>query len=1145
MDGFRDNDGDMSFGDELSEVLTQYLKTEKRHGLTPLAFPTGSGKSYAVHRAMAALAREQPEGAAPIVYVTPQKKNIPAEAAILGLLEKAGCPYGPHDVLRLWSNTEMLQDTVNQVDEKLVPTAQDLRKDFIRLREDVRRLGGVPRYEDVLKESIARFRRRVKRVFRRADWQNCEGRTLNREECLARLESDPMWQWLGVLWPAVFLTKARILLVTASKLFSYTDTLVEQAQLLCDMPFFDDAIIFMDEFDDVKQSVLSSITSNAVSERVDLTGLIRTLYTGIQGASLPQSVVRGNEERIRRLQGVLSEKVESLHVDIAYKSSEGTLGSNGLFLYDGSRRGVTFGAKYWVHTDVAKNVNVITKERHGGDDCRLAQHVFELRKGLVYAQGVIRSMVMNLLGNDAWRLTDEELRPHVYSVLEVLGIRSSKDMRFMFEGVRNLMRGRRADKPYLGENASMYEQGFCLVGIEDADTHAFSTHINVYGFDRSPEALLVSLMKRTRIVGLSATALVESPLCNFDLEYLREYYPELMHELPKDCAARLAESYARHMSGCERVEVRTHAIRVATKDAYRLARMIVRDGELVDMVTNELFGCNHEFSRRRYVRLALAYRYFLENVDRGIFVAATSASPKDYRGEHGELLIERLQKLFDFVRRDVGTSDPRDSCKFITGSKGFEDRYGQIVSELDTCRRVFVCAAYGSLATGVNLQYPVPAGMDVVPVYSSARVGEVDIVGVYMDQVTSIAPNGPMDEAFNPKEILKRTFELRELSWAGEVSEADVDKVIISLLGGQTRKVKLTDKPSVMRACTRMVVQMVGRMARTPYRARTTHIVFDHSLAEGCDCDAMDKTLIGYETGKLLDALRTEASHEPVSHGGLELRAAARSMSLAGFISDMVRADKWRTESMAIWKEIRRIGFVTPCPTLEQMVGRWCSDVFVATNGDVTSYRYLQKTDYTHIEVSFSPGDETEFPYEVSAKEARLDVLVAVPEARDAILVAGGALRWEPHGYLMSPTYFHNIYLGQIGEVVGRQILELMIPGLRFEDIDEPEKFEKFDARVVGTGVYVDFKNWKGSIADNGPEMIAKIRRKAERVGAEHVLLVNLMRCDDFGESKCGPVEDDELMVSVPWIIDDRVPCVDMANVLYVREWLLRIGAVQ
>jgi len=151
---------------------------------------------------------------------------------------------------------------------------------------------------------------------------------------------------------------------------------------------------------------------------------------------------------------------------------------------------------------------------------------------------------------------------------------------------------------------------------------------------------------------------------------------------------------------------------------------------------------------------------------------------------------------------------------------------------------------------------------------------------------------------------------------------------------------------------------------------------------------------------------------------------------------------------------------------------------------------YNQEEDYSKVQVGFEKTKE--LPLTVSAEAAKLDRLMTVPFIRDHFIKENYATEFKEKDFILSPTYFNNIYKGAIGEVVGRLLFKEILD-IELDEIKEPVHFELFDFMIKDSGVYIDFKNWHETTVFSDTEMLEKIEKKANACNCNCVIVANIL----------------------------------------------------
>lgn len=68
---------------------------------------------------------------------------------------------------------------------------------------------------------------------------------------------------------------------------------------------------------------------------------------------------------------------------------------------------------------------------------------------------------------------------------------------------------------------SVYDRGFRYYDFIDDPNHSMRSEIQLFDFQDSPERILLHLSEKAQIIGISATATLDTVVGNYDLEYLQ------------------------------------------------------------------------------------------------------------------------------------------------------------------------------------------------------------------------------------------------------------------------------------------------------------------------------------------------------------------------------------------------------------------------------------------------------------------------------------------------------------------------------------------------------------------------------------------------------------------------------------------------
>lgn len=697
----------------------------------------------------------------------------------------------------------------------------------------------------------------------------------------------------------------------------------------------------------------------------------------------------------------------------------------------------------------------------------------------------------------------------------------------------------------------MYSKGFRYVAMKDAVNRQLQTHLSYTDYDTTPEFILRHMCEVTKVIGLSATGELESPFCNFSLSYLRDsgiYIHEYSPEDMTDLNVLIDSNNVGYAEG--RADIEAQFLDVDLKysivswekifDPLTAKKVFNRLGK-----TTEKEG--EDYPELRYVRAVKAIEQFIEHDDIQSMLCFFSAHVKSHTGttfhiEKMEYLIEQVALKHDVCMKVEWaladepkifneTATRKVTLMQITGDN-FYDAKDDLFARLKEGEKILVISAYQTLAAGQNLQYPIPADLynemnrELVWVRSGAgeiKFGETekDFDAIYLDEPTSIGPK----IIKNDKMSLDKYLFYAEYADASNQIDLDEKKKQIGQAfmfcytpqnEGHPKHFKDTDIYAMAKA--QVIIQAIGRTDRTGWKRKKTYVFLDRQLEYG-GTFALDKKDYGTFRSKIFDEVYDKV-HEPrvedeAKKNKLLMHAAVRkSHGFMGLIKDVSDA-MFGGESGAIeeWETWRQ--FVLRYPTVpESMDG--LNDIerrlfiygYVNTPVPTNAIWFCQKEDFRTessdgLEVSFTKPrklkseDIPKLWQTVSSDRARLEQMLMIDGVREFMEEEHYATEFEVNAKSMCPPLFRNIYMGALGEAVGKFLLEdekhYGMEG-RIQKMPN-EYYEQFDF-MFDTGAAIDFKDWSDRYMTEAKAkeyMLKKINAKMKRCKVDRVYVINVV----------------------------------------------------
>lgn len=720
---------------------------------------------------------------------------------------------------------------------------------------------------------------------------------------------------------------------------------------------------------------------------------------------------------------------------------------------------------------------------------------------------------------------------------------------------------------------TMFSRGFKYVDMKDSINRQLQTHLFYTDYDTTPEYILRHICEVTKVIGMSATGEIESPLCNFSLQYLRESGVHI-HEYPASDIKALDELMKKnkrgYINGDAKVDVQ---ILDADVSYSQMSWESMFDQTTAKKIFNKIGHVSdkesEDYPETRYVRAAKVFEEFIQHKDIQSMLCFFSAHAKSIAGstfliEKINFVLERLAEKHnvkinvEWAGEESISINPegKDEVTLMQiTSENYDDVKDRMFEKLANNEKVLVLTAYQTLGAGQNLQYKIPKDVpesELVWVRGpegqktlDSGEAEKDFDAIYLDDPRSI---GPKVEKNDKASLDHYLFYVEYADAVGKIELDDKRKQIAQAfmycynpaMPGHPKHFKNTEIYILSKGQT--VVQAIGRADRTGWKRKVTHIFLDKQLAYG-GVFGLDKEQYGMHRSQLFDEVY-DAVHKPVTEDeDMKLRllvnnAVRKSHCIVCRIDDirevMYGGDPTAINEWKVWRD-----FVLKHPTgpknideLEALERELYIYGYVDLPAESDTYWFSQKEDFRNdstdgLEVYFKEpkklkrSDVTKVIQSVSSKSARLDLMLRIDGVREFMEKNGYATRFDSNMRIMSPPLFRNIYMGALGEVVGQFLLENDF-GLKGH-IKEMEgaNYEQFD-NMLDSGAAIDFKDWNEYFLTDGKArewQLKKISRKMARCGISRVYILNVVLDSDAEYQPVirEPVENGEIII-VPYL---------------------------
>lgn len=1160
----------------LSNLLAHHITADDAPttGLFLLDLPTGFGKTHAVLNLMFDAYHSQPQRK--IIFLTDLKKNLPFKEFKQRFQEEEWDKFN-RDVLELDAYTEYLIKNWEKLEQLVTPTIEQT-EEFRKLKYRIGRYmqlektKGLPSglkeetKKEISEEAEPAFRRYLRKwIYSLSD------KPASRLDIIKK--DHP---WIYEFYPSALSYEKRVLFMSVAKFLTKNDPLTKPVHDFFDPDFLQNALIFIDEFDASKEVLLKKIIEDNLRRKVDILGLTRDMQDAFLQHDLPSILAReqsvkddGSLNKVQRKQNTLGQGLSDLKKRIEKLSSNHALRyhfrtvershERRFLFYDWEFRTIAKDGMIYINleTDKVEQLNLIHFENESAKDGKksawklLTDIEHYLRLFVVqlkhFAENYQKYRTKSRSANDP----EYPLEAARRSVLNALSLpQDYQDFLIELAQARQNLTEEPSKNASIGLLKNLdeaarqfYDEGYRYYAFEDSEFHDLQSKIYAVSISRTPEAWLGDWTEQNLVVGISATAKIDTVVGNYDLQYMRKRLGDNLREISAVEWENLRIEYERQNTGIEKVDFRVEFIEEFPAALRPMLEVLFPNDELT---VNELLseierrvksddkGEPREFLAQRLVRIARVFEHFISSENCRSMLCFLNAHPKK---ESETFPLEVLEMLFGhllIMHKKQGVT-----WKILT-SKDFDSEKKDLLNRLSAGEKIFVLTTYKTLGAGQNMQYPAPEGLKnlvrlpFLPGREKSK--EKDFDGIYLDKPTNLLVSLREDE-FSDENLNKRIFQIESLAESGSLSYGESKKEIVNSFRRRLTKYFKSDPsfystiystPDFEQQVLKQVIQAVGRIGRASLKSPEVLLLAEHSLVPHLHRLDDGKFLLSPEMRALHQkALKTPA--KPASD--FRYQAFSNRAELANQRSNAnlrrLLAIGWSSEeSRRVWQQLRNHLLCHPTLTTEEIVRSPFAWAYLEMPEPGNRCNFRVKPPETGKEEKLKEAEiyfQMPAPRQVSASAARLDQLLKCPTVQYFFQSQNFALHFAPAPFILTPVAFERVYKGALGEVVGKHLIETHL-GYKLTELSG-ENFEKFDFELADRqGIFVDFKHWSEhtSMVSAG-EVVPEVRKKMQAVRASKILIINLLADNNFPpvRSKAGD------LLEIPRLLDPKTGQVD------------------
>jgi len=1111
----------------LKFTIDKFIKNNEK-GLFLLDSPTGFGKTYAVKQILKGYLRgEIHQNVDRMFFVTNLKTNLPYEEIIEELSDKekeqcARIRSYDDDLILAWDVARNIPAEVLKSKEyKALKSDIEILADLKREKRELRKQN---KSTSMKQRGIEGFKKKISTTTEPAFRNFLKKKYFTNKSSIDKKQFIKDNEWFRTLYPISELELKKVIIMTTAKFFSPTNLFSRMPFFIYDDALLNNSVVFVDEFDATKQTVLSQIIEHCLKINIDIISLFTNIHYVLQSLKFPKKLLQtaggvdeskdwknGDEKRYYSSEEIISLNKEKFlevytknNFDLLLKTLNFDYQKS--FLFDDGNHVTVYSdaskKSLSVNENREENYLRLVADRYDISKLSLNSLLWEVQNCVDYfIRGVkfltnnyFRTLNTNKQGQFQFKYTQDEALMTVLSAFNLNGENRDYIQKMLTDGRYNVSR-----------NENMTRKGFRFTEIEDSNYHELQSVARQFNFETTPENVIALVALKARVVGVSATATLPTVIGNYDLEYLEKVLGEQFVKIDEKDKNEIENNFAATQKIYDKVDIEVEIIDdlsvFSNKEKCEvLIRKTFSSNDLLEKYVLKLNDANTElYYYLNMIKLAYLYKQVGVKEIKS-FMVFQNRIPR----VNDKLDLNLLCEMFSDVAVD---SNFNKFKHYIVQSENFDDVMDDVYDELRRGKKCFVISTYQTLGSGKNIQYEIPPMLKEEVIVQDLERFEKDFDGICLITPTNLTQMLYPDSEDKYNDLAKYLYQQQSLYLNGRMTSPQYKQNIVNGF----RRIFFFDflvpyysKNSDMYCHTaQLAIQAVGRICRTRNKNRKIHIFIDMEVV-----DRIQKAK-HFLDGRILNKEFLAVFNKDISNKKIHtVQDFSKQNSKASY---EIARNAYTVRSSAVkvreWIELR--DFVLKNPTAKFVPDKY-KNLYFEFNEESTGYSYEFGKNFSIADLKL---DIRESGIQVSAQDCELPIILLSPHVKQLFEKEKYEKSWRKNKFIMTPALYNQIYKGALGEVAGKEILENYVLGLNLEEMTDYSLFEFFDYKLGD--IYFDFKHWKFYQKDP-KKYIDSIKRKLKKCGGKKCFIINIVK---RGNHKVRTIIDDAVII-IPYLVD-------------------------